>query len=96
MSLIQICPRQIGKAEHKVISAASGYPKFKAGSEEMLGVHMIDDGRKEFSDRRFCMRTSRIMKEDGTIKWFNIWLECWCTWESLLLKMKLCKEIETR
>lgn len=38
---------------------------------------MIDDGRKEFSDRRFCMRTSRIMKEDGTIKWFNIWLECY-------------------
>lgn len=85
MSSIWIYPRQIGKAVHKVISAASGYPKFEVGSEEMLGVHVIDDGRKEFSDRSFCMRTSRFVKEDGTIKWFKIWLECWCTWESLLL-----------
>lgn len=80
---------------HKAISTASGYPKFEVGSEEMLGVHMIDDGRKVFSDRRFCSRMSRIVKEDGTIKWFKIWLECQCTWESLL-KMKLCREIETR
>ena len=92
MSPIQICHRQIGKTVHKVIL---GYPKFEVGSEEMLGVHMVDDGRKVFSDRRFCTRMSRIVKEDGTLKWFKIWLECQCTWESLLLKMKLCKEIET-